>query len=264
MEQGPRSETSWRTCCLFEDKLHVVKYNYHFRLTSPIRTKNLACNFAIALLAPFSTLYRHGSKCLSLSYKKMYTNRSCSKCSLNRRAAALCVHAIAADKLNLLVFLNDLIIELFVPPVDVEAGKLSTGALLDTMASMIAHPLALTSTTAARTGDAVMTEKHESPSQRKKKGEVEDRPRGRRRSRPQNKASETNGNTSEGGDNGTADDGHSSGPDGPSRKRRRSRKGLDKKFECTQEGCTKSYSRAEHLYVTYYYCIPLERARDDS
>jgi hypothetical protein len=34
----------------------------------------------------------------------------------------------------------------------------------------------------------------------------------------------------------------------PSRKRRRSRKGLDKKFECPEEGCGRSYSRAEHLY----------------
>lgn len=34
---------------------------------------------------------------------------------------------------------------------------------------------------------------------------------------------------------------------GPSRKRRRSRKGLDKRFECSAEGCGKSYSRAEHL-----------------
>jgi hypothetical protein len=34
--------------------------------------------------------------------------------------------------------------------------------------------------------------------------------------------------------------------EGP-RKRRRSRKGLDKRFECTAEGCGKSYSRAEHL-----------------
>jgi hypothetical protein len=102
-----------------------------------------------------------------------------------------------------------------------------------------------------------MTEAQESPTQRKKKGEVEDRPRGRRRSRPQNKANETNGNTSEGGENANADDGHSSGPDGPSRKRRRSRKGLDKKFECTQEGCSKSYSRAEHLYVTIFNCLSL-------
>jgi hypothetical protein len=35
---------------------------------------------------------------------------------------------------------------------------------------------------------------------------------------------------------------------GTSKKRRRSRKGLDKKFQCPQEGCGKSYSRAEHLY----------------
>jgi len=35
---------------------------------------------------------------------------------------------------------------------------------------------------------------------------------------------------------------------GSSKKRRRSRKGLDKKFECPHEGCGKSYSRAEHLY----------------
>jgi hypothetical protein len=46
------------------------------------------------------------------------------------------------------------------------------------------------------------------------------------------------------------DDGaHSSNSDGPARKRRRSRKGLDKKFECPEKGCGKSYSRAEHLYV---------------
>ena len=33
-----------------------------------------------------------------------------------------------------------------------------------------------------------------------------------------------------------------------SRKRRRSRKGLEKKFDCKHDGCGKSYSRAEHLY----------------
>lgn len=46
------------------------------------------------------------------------------------------------------------------------------------------------------------------------------------------------------------DDGHnanSSNSDGPARKRRRSRKGLDKKFECPEKNCGKSYSRAEHL-----------------
>ena len=41
---------------------------------------------------------------------------------------------------------------------------------------------------------------------------------------------------------------NSSNSDGPARKRRRSRKGLDKKFECPEKGCGKSYSRAEHLY----------------
>lgn len=35
--------------------------------------------------------------------------------------------------------------------------------------------------------------------------------------------------------------------DGPLKKRRKSRKGLDRKFECPQDGCGKSYSRAEHL-----------------
>lgn len=47
-------------------------------------------------------------------------------------------------------------------------------------------------------------------------------------------------------------DGHhansSNSDGGPARKRRRSRKGLDKKFECPEKGCGKSYSRAEHLY----------------
>lgn len=48
---------------------------------------------------------------------------------------------------------------------------------------------------------------------------------------------------------GDADTKHenSSTDGGPSRKRRRSRKGLDKKFECPHDGCGKSYSRAEHL-----------------
>ncbi|KAF3767723.1 hypothetical protein M406DRAFT_61533 [Cryphonectria parasitica EP155] len=60
-------------------------------------------------------------------------------------------------------------------------------------------------------------------------------------------------------DNMRHDDGHaedvddnqdnsSNADEGPNRKRRRSRKGLDKKFECPHDGCGKSYSRAEHLY----------------
>ena len=75
---------------------------------------------------------------------------------------------------------------------------------------------------------------------------VADKSRGRRRSRAENEKDDTEaGDTSPvDGDGG---EGHSSGTDGPSRKRRRSRKGLDKKFECPQEGCGKSYSRAEHL-----------------
>ncbi|KAF1843424.1 uncharacterized protein K460DRAFT_357152 [Cucurbitaria berberidis CBS 394.84] len=49
-------------------------------------------------------------------------------------------------------------------------------------------------------------------------------------------------------DEGDTGDGADGDANGSSRKRRRSRKGLDKKFECPHEGCGKSYSRAEHLY----------------
>lgn len=85
--------------------------------------------------------------------------------------------------------------------------------------------------------------------QRRPKMEPEDKNRGRRRSRVSSSKNKdgSGGEASPVEDNGA--DGHSSGSDGgPSRKRRRSRKGLDKKFECPQEGCGKSYSRAEHLY----------------
>lgn len=60
------------------------------------------------------------------------------------------------------------------------------------------------------------------------------------------------GNSSHGGHDDDGDDhqdSSSNGEEGPNRKRRRSRKGLDKKFECPQDGCGKSYSRAEHLFV---------------
>jgi uncharacterized Zn-finger protein len=46
---------------------------------------------------------------------------------------------------------------------------------------------------------------------------------------------------------GDKDDDSENG-DHPPRKRRRSRKTGDKKFECPHEGCGKQYSRAEHLY----------------
>ncbi len=53
-----------------------------------------------------------------------------------------------------------------------------------------------------------------------------------------------------GGDGTDADGNHAnSSSEGHTRKRRRSRKGLDKKFECPEKGCGKSYSRAEHLYA---------------
>jgi hypothetical protein len=71
--------------------------------------------------------------------------------------------------------------------------------------------------------------------------ETEDRGRGRGRGRIGEAVDTSPVEDADGPEN------HSSGSEGPSRKRRRSRKGLDKKFECPQEGCGKSYSRAEHL-----------------
>lgn len=82
------------------------------------------------------------------------------------------------------------------------------------------------------------------PSLQQRPKTAEDKNRGRARSRQdKDKEGSADGSLGEGADA----DGHSSGTDGPSRKRRRSRKGLDKKFECPQNGCGKSYSRAEHL-----------------
>jgi hypothetical protein len=83
------------------------------------------------------------------------------------------------------------------------------------------------------------------------KTDADDKTRGRRRIR--NKIKDEIGDVSPEESDRDAEreaegaDGPSSGNDGPTRKRRRSRKGLDKKFECPQEGCGKSYSRAEHL-----------------
>ncbi|KAI2623505.1 fungal-specific transcription factor domain-containing protein [Hypomontagnella submonticulosa] len=74
----------------------------------------------------------------------------------------------------------------------------------------------------------------------------DDPQRGRRRSRSPDK--DIDGNDSDQAGDGDTKNGNSSNSDGPVRKRRRSRKGLDKKFECPTEGCGKSYSRAEHLY----------------
>lgn len=76
-----------------------------------------------------------------------------------------------------------------------------------------------------------------------------DHERGRPRSRSDDK--DVEGLDLDDADDGDAggDNAHSSNSEGPARKRRRSRKGLDKKFECPEKGCGKSYSRAEHLYV---------------
>lgn len=65
-----------------------------------------------------------------------------------------------------------------------------------------------------------------------------DETRGRRRNREGQNGDESDNTGDQ--ENGNAT--------GNSKKRRRSRKGLDKKFECPHDGCGKSYSRAEHLY----------------
>ncbi|KAK0630644.1 fungal-specific transcription factor domain-containing protein [Bombardia bombarda] len=76
----------------------------------------------------------------------------------------------------------------------------------------------------------------------------DDHERGRPRSRSEDK--DVDGLNIDDAEDGDADgnNGNSSNSEGPARKRRRSRKGLDKKFECPEKGCGKSYSRAEHLY----------------
>ena len=71
--------------------------------------------------------------------------------------------------------------------------------------------------------------------------EMDDKPRGRDRSRDDGEGADASGLPLVGGQ-------LSSNMEPTSRKRRRSRKGLDKKFECPHPGCGKSYSRAEHLY----------------
>jgi hypothetical protein len=77
----------------------------------------------------------------------------------------------------------------------------------------------------------------------------EEQERGRRRSQSDEKDAE--GEELDGPMDGEVDgnQANSSNSEGPARKRRRSRKGLDKKFECPHDGCGKSYSRAEHLSV---------------
>ncbi len=67
--------------------------------------------------------------------------------------------------------------------------------------------------------------------------------RGRRQERERSftlKADEESGDEEETGQNSSVNE--------KPRKRKRSRKGLDKNFPCPSLGCGKSYSRAEHLY----------------
>lgn len=80
-------------------------------------------------------------------------------------------------------------------------------------------------------------ENHQGMGQYQQPHEAGEKPRGRERSR-------------EGMGEGAAGLGGalSSNTEPQTRKRRRSRKGLDKKFECPQQGCGRAYSRAEHLY----------------
>lgn len=66
--------------------------------------------------------------------------------------------------------------------------------------------------------------------------------RGRRQDR--DRSVTTKGEGESGNEN--EDGGQSVG--GKQRKRKRSRKGLEKNFPCPHQGCGKSYSRAEHLY----------------
>ena len=67
--------------------------------------------------------------------------------------------------------------------------------------------------------------------------------RGRRHDRRSTTVGKTDGGS--GGENVA---GPENAQNGKPRKRKRSRKGLDKKFDCPHTGCGKSYSRAEHLY----------------
>lgn len=75
-------------------------------------------------------------------------------------------------------------------------------------------------------------------------------PHGTRRNRSGAEKDDDNDDNVQAGD-GDPNPANSSNSDGPVRKRRGSRKGLDKKFECPWEGCGKKYSRAEHLLVPY-------------
>lgn len=66
--------------------------------------------------------------------------------------------------------------------------------------------------------------------------------RGRRQDRDRSTTAKAEDDSGEEKEDGGDDTG------GKPRKRKRSRKGLEKNFPCPHQGCGKSYSRAEHLY----------------
>ncbi|OBT96142.1 hypothetical protein VE01_06940 [Pseudogymnoascus verrucosus] len=116
------------------------------------------------------------------------------------------------------------------------------------MTSIVAQPIQIHPANVTQSS-VIMDIPLESPPVLSKIKTEGEKPRGRRRSRTQITSKDSNGY----GSGADGDEGQSSGGDGTdgpegARKRRRSRKGLDKKFECPQGGCGKSYSRAEHLY----------------
>jgi hypothetical protein len=114
------------------------------------------------------------------------------------------------------------------------------------MASVLAsHPTDITPSMAGSRSKQTMQALQEPTPPHNIKQE-EEHERGRRRSRSDDKDGDDL-DIDDGDDDGDGNHAHSSNSEGPARKRRRSRKGLDKKFECPEKGCGKSYSRAEHL-----------------
>ncbi len=116
-----------------------------------------------------------------------------------------------------------------------------------TMASVLtSHPSEIKAARPASRPAPAMPSLAETPSPGNVKQEPDHQERVRPRSASDDKDVDGLDLDLDDGDDGG--DGNSSGSEGPARKRRRSRKGLDKKFECPEKGCGKSYSRAEHLY----------------
>ncbi|KAK4193565.1 fungal-specific transcription factor domain-containing protein [Podospora australis] len=113
-------------------------------------------------------------------------------------------------------------------------------SVLTSQPSDIKHPVP-----ASRSMQTMPPRQEPTPPDHIKQEREEELERGRTRSRSDDK--DVDGLDLDDGDDG-GDGAHSSNSEGPARKRRRSRKGLDKKFECPEKGCGKSYSRAEHLY----------------